>query len=67
MDVRQMYPQTCERQPHGAPAPNPNSPRPFRMVGPREHETLIAEGRYRCPHCRRADAMERSGTGLSRR
>jgi hypothetical protein len=30
----------------------------IRMVGWREHDTLLAEGHYRCPHCRRADTME---------
>jgi hypothetical protein len=67
MDVRQMYPQTCERRPHEAPPQNPNSPRPFRMVASYEHDLLIAGGHYRCPHCRRADAMETSPAGRSRR
>ena len=39
----------------------------FRMVGWREHEILVAEGHYRCPHCRRADTAEMTGTSLSRR
>jgi hypothetical protein len=39
----------------------------YRMVGWREHELLVAEGHYRCPHCRRADTAEMTGTGISRR
>jgi hypothetical protein len=30
----------------------------IRMVGWREHDMLLAEGHYRCPHCRRTDTME---------
>jgi hypothetical protein len=30
------------------------------VAGLREHETLLAEGHYRCPHCRRADLNERN-------
>ena len=30
----------------------------IRMVGWREHDVLLAEGHYRCPHCRRTDTME---------
>jgi hypothetical protein len=30
----------------------------IQMVGWREHETLLAEGHYRCPHCRRTDTLE---------
>jgi hypothetical protein len=67
MDDRQTYLKACERGPHEAPPPNPNVSRRFRMVGSHEHELLLAQGHYRCPHCRRADAMEMSGTGLSRR
>jgi len=36
------------------------------MVGSHEHETLLIEGHYRCPHCRRADIGEISDTILSR-
>jgi hypothetical protein len=28
-------------------------------AGIREHEVLLAEGYYRCPHCRRPDLNER--------
>jgi len=31
-----------------------------RMAGAREYEMLLAEGHYRCPHCRRADLNERT-------
>jgi hypothetical protein len=36
----------------------------FQVVGWREHEVLIAEGHYRCPNCRRADALEVSIAGI---
>ena len=46
-----------------------SSPKEFRVLHPaaahgldaagmREHETLLAEGHYRCSHCRRADVNE---------
>jgi len=28
------------------------------MVGTHEHEMLLAQGHFRCPHCRRADLNE---------
>jgi hypothetical protein len=28
------------------------------MAGTHEHETLLSEGHFRCPHCRRADLNE---------
>jgi len=30
-------------------------------AGAREYELLVAEGHYRCPHCRRADLDEMNG------
>lgn len=36
----------------------------FRMMGSHEHETLLTEGHYRCPHCRRADIREISDIAL---
>jgi hypothetical protein len=33
-------------------------------VGGRAHETLVAEGHYRCAHCRRADLQERTVTRM---
>ena len=31
------------------------------MVGTHEHEMLLAQGHFRCPHCRRADIDEMNG------
>ncbi|MGE5297137.1 MAG: hypothetical protein ACM3VT_20120 [Solirubrobacterales bacterium] len=67
MDDRQVYPRTlgrsvCETLPgdhfrsHG-----------FYMVDSQEHELLLAEGHYRCPHCRRADAAEAGSPELCKR
>lgn len=39
----------------------------IRMVGWREQELLLAEGHYRCPHCRRTDMMEMYPAGVPRR
>jgi len=36
-------------------------------VGGREYETLVAEGHYRCPHCRRADIREKTVTAMRMR
>lgn len=32
-------------------------------AGDREYLTLVAQGHYRCPHCRRADITETSAIG----
>lgn len=66
MDGRQAYPDTLERGPHQAPQQDYVLPRQFRMMGSHEHDMLVAQGHYRCPHCRRADTMEARGMGLSR-
>ncbi|OHB67429.1 MAG: hypothetical protein A2Y76_03885 [Planctomycetes bacterium RBG_13_60_9] len=42
------------------------SSRVLQTVGLREHEILMAEGHYRCPHCRRADVNEMSAPGRMR-
>jgi len=39
----------------------------IRMVGWREHEVLLAEGHYRCPHCRRTDMTEMYPPGSAER
>ncbi len=39
----------------------------IQMVGWREHELLLTEGHYRCPHCRRTDTTEMYPAGVSRR
>jgi hypothetical protein len=57
MDDRQINPKTRRRQPE-VDLSRPILYQGFYMVGRREHETLIAEGHYRCPHCRRADTLE---------
>jgi hypothetical protein len=67
MDGRQVDPKTCERRPHEATPQNYVLTQRFRMMGSHEHDLLVAEGHYRCPCCRRADTMETSGTGISRR
>jgi hypothetical protein len=58
MDDRQVNPQSHQRR-----APQANPPdhvwlQGFHVVGWREHQLLVAEGHYRCPHCCRADTLE---------
>ena len=67
MDGRQEYPKACERRLREAPPQSYVPTQRFRIVGSHEHDVLVAEGHYRCPHCRRADTMETGGAGISRR
>jgi hypothetical protein len=39
----------------------------IQMVGWHEHEQLLAEGHYRCPHCRRTDMTEMYPPGVPMR
>jgi hypothetical protein len=67
MDGRQVYPKALGRSPQETLPGAHVLSHGFRMVDPREHDMLVAEGHYRCPHCRRADALETSDTSTSRR
>ncbi len=58
MDDRQENPQSQQRHPREASPLDYVSLQGFHMVGWREHQVLIAEGHYRCPHCCRADTLE---------
>jgi len=58
MDDRQVNPQSQQSRPREASPLNHVSFQGFHMVGWREHQVLIAEGHYRCPHCCRADTLE---------
>ena len=37
------------------------------MAGGHGYEVLMAEGHYRCPHCRRADVQEKNATATRMR
>jgi hypothetical protein len=65
MDGRQAYPKALGRSPYETLPSGHVLSHGFRMVGSHEHETLLVQGHYRCPHCRRADTMEISDTVLS--
>jgi len=67
MDDRQTYPKALERSPRETLSSDHVLSHGLRMVGSHEHEMLIAQGHYRCPHCRRADVMETGGGSISRR
>jgi len=58
MDELQVYARTRERRQHEANPLDHGLSQAFQVVGWREHEILVAEGHYRCPDCRRADALE---------
>lgn len=36
----------------------------FDAAGSRAHRALLAQGHYRCPHCRRADIDEMNHTAI---
>jgi hypothetical protein len=58
MDGRSANPDVLNRHSRDA-TPRDHAPsRGYHMVGWREHQTLVAEGHYRCPDCCRVDAME---------
>lgn len=67
MDDRQTNPKTLGRDLRETLPGDHVLSHGLRMVGSHEHEMLIAQGHYRCPHCRRADVMEMGGAGISRR
>lgn len=67
MDDRQVYLKAFGRSPCETLPGDHVLSHGFRMIGSREHETLLVEGHYRCPHCRRADAMEASGMDFAER
>ena len=67
MDERQVYIEAAASRQRETFPTDQVLPQGFRMVGWREHEILVAEGHYRCPHCRRADAAEMSEVDISRR
>ncbi len=62
MDERQVHLKTRLESRREAEPPDRIRSQGLRIVGRREYETLIAEGHYRCPHCRRADLNEISVT-----
>ena len=66
MDGRQTNPKTLGRGPYETLPGGQVLSHGFRMMGSHEHETLLIEGHYRCPHCRRADIRELSDTALAR-
>ena len=65
MDEWQVYPKAHERRRREADPLDHGLSQAFQVVDWREHEALIAEGHYRCPHCRRADALEMNIAGVS--
>jgi hypothetical protein len=64
MDEWQVYPKARERRRREMSPPDRGPSQAFQLVGWREHEILIAEGHYRCPNCRRADALEMNVAGV---
>jgi len=58
MDDRPINPKTQQRRQPPADSSRTVLYQGFYAVGWHSQETLIAEGHYRCPHCRRADALE---------
>jgi len=66
MDDRQIDPKALGRSPREVLSGDHVLSHGLRMMGSHEHEMLIAQGHYRCPHCRRADVMEVGGAGISR-
>jgi hypothetical protein len=67
MDDRQVHPKALGRSLYETLPSDHVLSHGFRMMGSHEHETLLVEGHYRCPHCRRADVMEASGMDFSER
>ncbi len=67
MDERQVHIEAAGRRQQETFPTDQVLPQGFRMVGSHEYEVLVAEGHYRCPHCRRADTAEMSGVDISRR
>ena len=65
MDGRQTNPKALGRGPYETFSGDRTLSHGFRMMGSHEHETLLIEGHYRCPHCRRADIGEISDAVLS--
>jgi hypothetical protein len=58
MDERQVQ---VDRRSGGQRGPcefHPAASRGLEMAGTHEHEMLLAQGHYRCSHCRRADINE---------
>ncbi len=67
MDERQVHTEAVGRRPQEMLPTDHTRPYGFQMVGWREHEILVEKGHYRCPHCRRADTAEMTGTDVSMR
>ena len=66
MEDRQVHLKMQQRSQREADPVNYVLSENLHMVGWREHQMLIAEGHYRCPHCRRADTMENAAFGCRR-
>ena len=64
MDEWQVCPKAHERRRREANPLDHGLSQAFQVIGWREHEVLVAEGHYRCPDCRRADALEMSAAGI---
>ena len=58
MDERQVQVERRSRHQRSLAELRPAAPWGLEMGGTHEHETLLAEGHFRCPHCRRADIDE---------
>jgi len=58
MEDRQKHSEAGTSYRHEAMPPGYLLSQRLQMVGWREHATLLAEGHYRCPHCRRTDTTE---------
>ncbi|MBN1509255.1 MAG: hypothetical protein JW955_20590 [Sedimentisphaerales bacterium] len=67
MEDRQKHPSARPGDQHEAIPGSYILSQRIRMVGWREHEVLLAERRYRCPHCRRTDMTEMYPAGAPRR
>jgi hypothetical protein len=64
MDGLQVCPKTREKRQREVNPADHGLSQAFQVVAWREHEALVAEGHYRCPHCRRADALEMNCAGI---
>ncbi|MEN6333731.1 MAG: hypothetical protein ABFE01_05680 [Phycisphaerales bacterium] len=65
MDGRQTNPKALGSSPYETLPGGHVLSHGLRMMGSHEHETLLVEGHYRCPHCRRADIREISDAALA--
>jgi hypothetical protein len=58
MDERHANPTVYDKRPREPMPLDDGLSRRLHVVGWREHQILVAEGRYRCPDCCRVDATE---------